>query len=92
MIKSLIEARLVLGVLPLSACRRGIDSVRLRFAPVRTLLTQQLGVSATSQLELPREFTAKVGDTIREEVSSLVKSGRWPAQFLSPQPWHPRVA
>jgi LysR family nitrogen assimilation transcriptional regulator len=91
--KSLIEAGLVYGVLPLSACLREIDSARLRFAPVcEPLLTQQLGVAATSQLELPREFTAKVGDTIREEVSSLVKSGRWPAQFLSPQPWDPRLA
>jgi LysR family transcriptional regulator, nitrogen assimilation regulatory protein len=47
----------------------------MRFAPVREpFLTQQLGVAATSQLELSREFTAKVGDTIREEVASLVKS------------------
>jgi hypothetical protein len=64
----------------------------MRFAPVREPpLTQQLGVAATSQLELPREFTAKVGDTIREEVASLVKSGRWSAQFLAAQPWDPRL-
>jgi len=87
--KSLIEAGLVYGVLPRSACRREIDSARLRFAPViEPSLAQQLGVGATSQLELPSEFTAKVGSTIREEVSSLVKSGRWHAFLWLPDETH----
>jgi LysR family transcriptional regulator, nitrogen assimilation regulatory protein len=92
-VKSLIEAGVVYAVLPLSACQREIDSALMRFAPIcEPVLTQQLGVAATSQLDLPREFTAKVGNTIREEVSRLVKSGRWPARFLSPQPWDPHHA
>ena len=90
--KTLIEAGLVYGILPLSACRREVDDGRLRFAPIREPeLTQQLGVAATSQLDLPRELTVKLGNTIREEVAALIKSGRWSAELLSPQPWNPSL-
>jgi hypothetical protein len=48
----------------------------LRFAPIcEPRLTQHLGVAATTQLELPRELTAKLGNTIREEVE--LKSPDW---------------
>ena len=88
--KLLIEAGLVYGVLPLSAFRREADSARLHFAPVcEPVLTQHLGVAGTSRLELPREFAVRVGNIIREQVSSLVDSDSWPAQFLSPQPFDP---
>jgi LysR family transcriptional regulator, nitrogen assimilation regulatory protein len=91
--KSLIEAGLVYGVLPASACRREVEVGRLRFAPIREpVLTQHLGVAATSQLDLPREFTVKVGNTIREEVAALIRSGRWRAKLLSPQPWDPNFS
>ena len=91
--KSLIEAGLVFGVLPLSACRREIDQGRLRFAPiVEPTLSQRLGVAATSQLELPREVMVKVGTTIRDEVANLVKSGRWQAEFVATQNWNPTLS
>jgi LysR family nitrogen assimilation transcriptional regulator len=48
-------------------------------------------VAATAQLDLPREFVTKVGDTLREETARLIKSGLWPARLLSQQPWNPRV-
>jgi LysR family transcriptional regulator, nitrogen assimilation regulatory protein len=90
--KSIIEAGLGYGVLPLSACGREVDDGRLRYAPLADpALTQQLGVAATAQLDLPREFVAKVGNTMREEVEGLVKSGSWPARFLSPKPWNANV-
>ncbi len=88
--KSLIAAGLVYGILPLSACRREVEAARLRFAPIcEPALTQRLGLAATSQLDLPREFAVKVGNTIREEVAALVKSGRWSAEFLSTRNWNP---
>jgi LysR family nitrogen assimilation transcriptional regulator len=90
--KRLIEAGLVYGVLPLSACRREVDDARLRFAPIcEPRLTQHLGVAATSQLELPRELTVKLGNTIREEVAALIKAGHWTAKLTSSQPWNPNV-
>jgi DNA-binding transcriptional LysR family regulator len=90
--KSLIEAGLVFGILPLSACQREVDGGRLRFAPLcEPALSQRLGVAATSALELPREVMVKVGTTIREEVGALVKSGRWPAEFLSTRDWNPAL-
>jgi hypothetical protein len=55
-------------------------------------LTQRLGLAATSQLQLPREVTVKIGNTIREEVAALIKSGRWSAEFLSPQSWDPSIS
>jgi len=91
--KRLIEAGLVHGILPLSACCREVEDVRLRFAPIsEPAMTQRLGVAATSQLQLPREFTVKIGNTIREEVAALVKSGSWSAEFLSPQSWNPSMS
>jgi LysR family transcriptional regulator, nitrogen assimilation regulatory protein len=89
--KLLIEAGPAFAVLPISACQREIEEGRLRYAPlVDPALTQSLGVAATPQLDLPREVTVKVGNTIREEVGSLIKSGVWPAQFLSSRTWDPR--
>jgi hypothetical protein len=91
--KSLIEAGLAHAVLPRSACRREIEQGRMRFAPVlEPALSQRIGVAATSQLELPREVMVKVGTTIRDEVAALVKSGRWQAEFRSPQTWNPALS
>jgi DNA-binding transcriptional LysR family regulator len=91
--KSLIEAGLVYGILPLSACCREVEQARLRIAPIcEPTLTQRLGLAATSQLQLPREVTVKIGNTIREEVAALIKSGRWSAEFLSPQSWDPSIS
>lgn len=88
--KNVIEAGLAYGVLPLSACRREIDDGRLRFAPVEdATLTQRLGVAATAQLDLPRELSVKIGDTIREEVAALVRSGTWAADLMATRPWNP---
>jgi LysR family nitrogen assimilation transcriptional regulator len=90
--KSLVEAGLVYAVLPLSACGRDIDAGRLRFSPLtEPVLTQHLGLAATAQLDLPRDFVTKVGDTLREETARLIKSGLWPARLLSHEPWNPRV-
>ena len=89
------EAGLAYGVLPLRqpVCGIEIESRRLRYAPLcEPALTQQLGVAATSQLELPREFAAKIGNIIREEAARLTKSGAWPARFLSPDRWDPSSA
>ena len=84
--KSLIEAGLAHAVLPLSACITEIRSGRLCFAPIAdATLTQQLGVAATAQLDLPSDFTERIGDTIRAEVAHLVDSGRWPARFRPSQ-------
>jgi len=90
--KRLIEAGLVYGVLPLAACRREVDDAHLRFAPIcEPRLTQHLGVAATTQLQLPRELTVKLGNTIREEVAALIKAGRWTAELVSSQPWNPNL-
>jgi LysR family nitrogen assimilation transcriptional regulator len=90
--KSLIEAGLAYAVLPLSACGREVDDGRLRFAPLaEPTLTHQLGMAATAQLDLPREFAVKVANTMREEAERLVKAGSWPARFLSPHPWNPNI-
>jgi LysR family transcriptional regulator, nitrogen assimilation regulatory protein len=87
----LIEAGLVYGVLPLSACRRELNHSRLRYARIREpKLVQQLGVAATTQLDLPRELSAAVGNLLREEVAALIKSGSWQAELLSSEPWNPR--
>jgi LysR family transcriptional regulator, nitrogen assimilation regulatory protein len=89
--KRLIEAGTFYSVLPLSACRREVEDARLRFSPLcEPVLRQHLGLAATSHLDLPRELGVKVGNTIREEVAALIKSGRWPAELLAPQPWNPR--
>lgn len=91
--KQIVAAGLAFGVLPLSAFSAEVEAGRLRYAPLcEPALTHQLGVAATSQLDLPREFAAKIGDVIREEVARLTKSGAWPAQFLSPRRWDPNLA
>ncbi|SBS77396.1 Transcriptional regulator, LysR family [uncultured Mycobacterium sp.] len=90
---SLVEAGLVYAMLPLSACRREIDEGRLRFTRIcEPILTQRIGVAATSQLDLPREVMVKVGTTIRDEVAALVKSGRWPAEFIAAGSWNPTLS
>jgi LysR family transcriptional regulator, nitrogen assimilation regulatory protein len=91
--KTLTETGSVYALLPLSACARDIEQGRLRYAPIiEPLLTQRLGVAATSQLELPREVMVKVGTTIRDEVAALVKSGRWPAEFSADRKWNPALS
>jgi hypothetical protein len=91
--KCLIEAGSVYAVLPLSACGHDIEQGRLRYAPiVEPAVSQRLGVAATSQLELPREVMVKVGTTIRDEVAALVRSGRWPAEFLAAGSWNPTLS
>lgn len=88
--KDLIEAGLVYGVLPVSACSREIADGRICFAPLTDPpLTHHLGVAATAALDLPREFVAKVGDTLREEAARLIKSRHWPARLMSTKPWNP---
>jgi LysR family transcriptional regulator, nitrogen assimilation regulatory protein len=88
--KRLIEAGLAYGVLPLAACGTEVEVGRLCCAPIcEPALTHQLGVAATSQLELPREFAAKVGDMMRAEAARLTKSGAWPAEMLSTAQWDP---
>ncbi|OBK29968.1 LysR family transcriptional regulator [Mycobacterium asiaticum] len=89
--KSLIAAGTAYGVLPLSACGHDVSIGRLRCAPCNPVLKQQVGVAATARLELPREFTAKIGEVLREEIAELIRSGRWPARLLAPQPWDPNV-
>ena len=90
--RRLVEAGLGYGVLPMSACGRYVADGRLKVAPiVEPALTQQLGMAATAQLDLPRELTAKVGNTVREEVAALIRSGHWQAELLAAQPWNPRL-
>jgi len=88
---ALIEAGLAYGVLPLSGCHRGIAESRLHYTHIdEPALAQQLGVAATAQLNLPRELTVTLGNTLREQVSSLIRSGNWPAKLLATQPWNPK--
>ncbi|BDB42747.1 LysR family transcriptional regulator [Mycobacterium kiyosense] len=89
--KALFAAGTAYGVLPLSACNHDIGVGRLRYAPCDPVLNQQLGVAATTRLELPRELTAKIGEVLREETADLIRSGRWPARLLAPQRWDPNV-
>ncbi|MCV7057100.1 LysR family transcriptional regulator [Mycolicibacterium gilvum] len=87
----LIESGLAYGVLPLSACGREFAESRLRYSRIcEPVLTQQLGVAATEQLDLPRELVVKVGNALREEIAALIRSGSWRADLLSPEPWSPR--
>ncbi|MGF7235484.1 MAG: LysR family transcriptional regulator [Frankia sp.] len=84
--KDLIEAGRGYGVLPLSACAAEIEAKRLRHAPLcEPSLTQQLGTAVTGHLEVPRGFSIRIGEIIREEVARLVESGAWNAR-LSPPP------
>lgn len=87
--KQLIEADLAYAVLPLSACAREINMSTMHFAPITPTLSNQLGVGATAQLALPREVMVRLGNTIREEVQRLIKSGRWQAELVAAQGWNP---
>jgi len=51
----------------------------------------QRGVAATSALELPCEFAAKIGIGLPEEVARFIKSGFWPARFESSPVWDPNI-
>jgi DNA-binding transcriptional LysR family regulator len=91
--KHLVAAGLGYAVMPSAACAADAEAGRLRHAPVcEPQLTHQIGVAATSQLELPREFAAKIGVLIREEVARLTKSGLWPATFGPSPSWDPNFA
>lgn len=87
--KQLIESGLAYAVLPLSACAREINLSTMHFAPIIPSLSNQLGVGATAQLTLPREVMVRLGNTIREEVQRLIKSGRWQAELVAAQGWNP---
>ena len=91
--KHLVEMGLGYAVLPLAACVADAEAGRLRYASIcEPQVTQQIGVAATSQLELPREFAAKLGVLMREEVARLTKSGSWPARFEPSPSWDPNFA
>jgi len=91
--KELVGSGLGYGVLPVAACVSDVEAGRLRYAPIREPeLTHQLGVAATAQLDLPREFATKIGVLIREEVQRLTTSGAWPAQFVPSGTWDPNFA
>lgn len=80
--KRLVETALGYAVMPLAACVADTERGRLRYASIcEPQLAHQIGVAATAQLELPREFAAKIGVLIRDEVAGLTKSGLWPASF-----------
>ena len=65
---------------------------RLRYASIcEPEVTHQLGVAATSALELPREFATKIGNLMREEVARLTKSGLWPSRFVPSAVWDPNL-
>ncbi|MEV3901116.1 LysR family transcriptional regulator [Mycobacterium sp. NPDC050551] len=82
--KCLVEAGLAFAVLPQSACSRELRDGRMRFSPItEPVLSQQLGVAATAQLDLPSEIATVLGDTLREETARLIRSGRWSARLLS---------
>lgn len=88
--KHLVEAGLGYAVLPLAACGADIEAGRLRHASIcEPEISHQLGVAATSALELPREFATKIGILLREEVARLTKSGLWPARFVPSAVWDP---
>jgi len=90
--KELVESGLGYAVMPLAACTSEVEAGRLHYAPIREPeLTHQLGVAATAQLEPPREFAAKVGILIREEVERLTASGVWPAHFVPSPSWDPNI-
>ncbi|WP_216916584.1 LysR family transcriptional regulator [Nocardia noduli] len=90
--KHLIAAGFVYGVLPLSAFSNEIGTNRLRYAPVvDPALALPVGIAATAELELPREFAYKLGSVVRHLISRLIDDGDWPARFVSSQPWNPSV-
>ncbi|HWS91280.1 MAG TPA: LysR substrate-binding domain-containing protein, partial [Mycobacterium sp.] len=91
--KNLVEAGLGYAVMPLAACVADAEAGRLRYTSIcEPQITHQIGVAATSALELPRELTAKLGVLMREEVARLTKSGFWPARFEPSPSWDPNFA
>ena len=91
--KRLVEAGLGYAVLPRAACGTEIEAGRLRYAPIREPeISQQIGVAATTALEVPRELATRIGVLMREEVARLTKSGSWPARLVPSAPWDPNFA
>jgi len=91
--KNIVEAGLGYAVLPLAACGTEVDAGRVRYASIcEPELSHQIGVAATSALELPRELATKIGVLMREEVARLTKSGFWPARFVPSPAWNPNFA
>ncbi|OMC30739.1 LysR family transcriptional regulator [Mycobacterium colombiense] len=90
--KHLVETELGYAVLPLAACGAEVEAGRLRCTSIcQPEINHQLGVAASSALELPREFATKIGIVLREEVARLTKSGFWPARFVPSPVWDPNV-
>lgn len=90
--KHLVAAGLSYAVLPMAACGADVEAGRLRWTSIHEPpIDQQLGVAATAALELPREFAAKIGIVLREEVARLTKSGFWPARFEPSPVWDPNI-
>ncbi|WP_297792955.1 LysR family transcriptional regulator [Mycobacterium sp.] len=90
--KRLVESGLGYAVLPLAACGADVEAGRLRCTSIcEPQINHRLGVAATSALELPREFAAKIGIVLREEVARLTKSGFWPARFEPSPVWDPSI-
>ena len=90
--KHLVEAGLGYAVIPLVACGVEAEAGRVRYASIcEPEISHQLGVAATSQLDLPREFATKIGILLREEVARLTKSGFWPARFVPSPSWDPNL-
>ncbi|OBK56890.1 LysR family transcriptional regulator [Mycobacterium colombiense] len=90
--KHLVESELGYAVLPLAACGADVEAGRLRCTSIcEPEINHQLGVAASSALELPREFATKIGIVLREEVARLTKSGCWPARFVPSPVWDPNV-
>jgi LysR family transcriptional regulator, nitrogen assimilation regulatory protein len=86
--KSLIEAGLAYGIMPLSACGVEVEAGRLRYAPLcDPVLTQHVGLALRSQLGLPRAFVTKFGSTIRDEAARMIASREWPAELLATRDW-----
>lgn len=82
-LKALVAEGYGYTLLPLSACRAEIDAQRLRYAPLgEPALEQRLALCVTATTELPRGFTQKVSELMREEVERLVRGNRWPARML----------
>jgi DNA-binding transcriptional LysR family regulator len=90
--KQLVEAGLGYAVMPLAACAPEVEAGRLRYTAVyEPEINHQLGVAASSALEVPREFATKIGIVLRDEVARLTKSGFWPARFVPSPVWDPNI-
>lgn len=86
--KTLIEADLAYGILPLAACREEVARQRLTYAPLcDPVLTQNVGLAVCPNAALPRGYVTRFGAIVRDEAARLVESGAWPAQLLAQQQW-----